>query len=125
MVDLSGGWAIEAFTGVARPHKDVDVTVFRRDVGAVREHFRGRYDLWAAGNGTLRPGGASAIARYLCPELVLAHKFRLRRPEDDADLEAVLPRLGNRRQTWLRELVARSDPDHPWNAMLRSGRTPR
>jgi hypothetical protein len=52
---ISGGWAIEAFTGVSRPHKDVDVTVFRRDVGALREQFRGRYDLWAAGSGTIRP----------------------------------------------------------------------
>jgi hypothetical protein len=52
---ISGGWAIEAFTGVERPHKDVDVTLFRRDVSCLREHFRGRYDLWAAGSGTLRP----------------------------------------------------------------------
>ena len=52
---ISGGWAIEAFTGVMRPHKDVDVTIFRRDLGALREHFRGRLDLWAAGSGTLRP----------------------------------------------------------------------
>ena len=29
------------------------------------------------------------------------------------------------RHAWLRELVARSDPGHPWNAMLRSGRTRR
>ena len=39
---ISGGWAIEAFTGVARPHKDMDVTIFRRDVAALRECFRGR-----------------------------------------------------------------------------------
>jgi len=52
---ISGGWAIEAFTGIGRPHKDIDVTIFRRDVGALREHFRGRFDLWAAGNGMLRP----------------------------------------------------------------------
>lgn len=52
---ISGGWAIEAFTGVMRPHKDVDVTIFRRDLGALRDHFRGRLDLWAAGSGTLRP----------------------------------------------------------------------
>jgi len=52
---ISGGWAIEAFTGVRRTHKDVDVTIFRRDVGALREHFRARFDLWAAGNATLRP----------------------------------------------------------------------
>jgi hypothetical protein len=52
---ISGGWAIEAFTGVSRGHKDVDVTIFRRGVAALREHFRGRLDIWAAGSGTLRP----------------------------------------------------------------------
>ena len=52
---ISGGWAIEAFTGVGRPHKDVDVTVFRRDVEQLRRHFHGRCDLWSAGSATLRP----------------------------------------------------------------------
>lgn len=52
---ISGGWAIEAFTDVARPHKDVDVTIFRRDVPELRRHFEGRYDLWSAGSATLRP----------------------------------------------------------------------
>ncbi len=52
---ISGGWAIEAFTGVGRAHKDIDATIFRRDVGALREHLRGRLDMWAAGSGTLRP----------------------------------------------------------------------
>ena len=52
---ISGGWAIEAFTRVARPHKDVDVTIFRRDVRELRRHFQGRCDLWSAGSATLRP----------------------------------------------------------------------
>jgi hypothetical protein len=52
---VSGGWAIEAFTGIRRPHKDLDVTVFRRDVAALRRHVAGRFDLWAAGSGALRP----------------------------------------------------------------------
>jgi Aminoglycoside-2''-adenylyltransferase len=52
---ISGGWALEAFTGSSRPHKDVDVTVFRRDVPAVRRHFAGRLDVWAVGSGALRP----------------------------------------------------------------------
>ena len=52
---ISGGWAIEAFTGIRRRHKDVDATVFRRDVEKLREHFRDRLDLWAAGSGTIRP----------------------------------------------------------------------
>lgn len=51
---ISGGWAIEAFTGVARPHRDVDVAVFRRDVEELRGHVRGRYDVWSVGSATLR-----------------------------------------------------------------------
>ncbi len=52
---ISGGWALDAFTGCARPHKDLDVTVFRRDIAELRRHAAGRFDLWAAGSGTLRP----------------------------------------------------------------------
>jgi hypothetical protein len=52
---ISGGWAIDAFTGIERPHKDVDVAIFRRDVAELRRHVHGRYDLWSAGSATLRP----------------------------------------------------------------------
>jgi hypothetical protein len=52
---ISGGWAIEAFSGVERRHEDVDVTIFRADVGRLRHHLSGTHDLWAAGSGTLRP----------------------------------------------------------------------
>ena len=52
---ISGGWAIDAFTGVSREHKDVDVTVFRRDLQHLRAHFAGRLHLWSVGSGTLRP----------------------------------------------------------------------
>jgi hypothetical protein len=52
---ISGGWAIEAFTGVERRHEDVDVTIFRADVPALRQHFAGTHHVWAAGSGTLRP----------------------------------------------------------------------
>ncbi len=51
---ISGGWAIEAFTGVSRPHKDVDVAIFRRDVPELGRHAGHRYHLWSAGSGTLR-----------------------------------------------------------------------
>ncbi len=52
---ISGGWAIEAFTGVSRRHEDVDVTIFRRNVAALRRQLGGTHHLWAAGSGTLRP----------------------------------------------------------------------
>ena len=50
-----GGWAIEAFTGVARAHEDIDVVIFRRDLPAFLDLVRGRYDVWSAGAGAIRP----------------------------------------------------------------------
>jgi hypothetical protein len=46
---IVGGRAMEAFHGVPRPHEDVDVAVFRRDVGVLRAALRGRLHLWAPG----------------------------------------------------------------------------
>jgi hypothetical protein len=45
---VAGGWAIEAFTGVTRPHEDIDLSVLRCDVGAVRGHLEADWHLWAA-----------------------------------------------------------------------------
>jgi hypothetical protein len=50
-----GGWAIEAFSGVSRPHHDCDVVIFRRDLPALVDLVAGRYDLWSVGSGALRP----------------------------------------------------------------------
>jgi hypothetical protein len=52
---IAGGWAIEAFTGVARPHDDVDPSILRSDAHVLREHLSGRLDVWQADSGTLRP----------------------------------------------------------------------
>ena len=52
---IAGGWAVEAFTGVPREHEDVDVSIFRRDVEAFRQHVRGRYHVWSNAGGILRP----------------------------------------------------------------------
>ena len=45
---VAGGWAIEAFTGVARHHEDIDVSVLRRHLAAVRAHLEPHFHLWAA-----------------------------------------------------------------------------
>ena len=50
-----GGCAIEAFTGVVRPHEDIDVAIFRRDLDRLRAHVGHRLHLWSAGGGALRP----------------------------------------------------------------------
>lgn len=52
---VAGGWALEAYTGVARRHEDIDVAFFRTDLAAVRAHFAATHHLWAAGDGALRP----------------------------------------------------------------------
>lgn len=52
---IAGGYAVEAFTGVARQHEDIDVSIFRRDVPVLRAALEGRLHLWSAGSGSLRP----------------------------------------------------------------------
>lgn len=52
--------------------------------------------------------------RYLRPEIALTFKARRRSPKNDADLDAVLPRLTADRRAWLVEAVERFDPEHPW-----------
>ena len=52
---IAGGWAIEAFTGVARAHGDIDPSIPRSDVPMLRRHLADRLDVWAADNGSLRP----------------------------------------------------------------------
>ena len=56
---VAGGWALEAFTGVAREHEDLDLSVLRCDVDAIRAHLESDWHLWSAsetGLLHLRPG---------------------------------------------------------------------
>ena len=71
---IAGGLAIEAFTGIRREHDDIDIGIFRKDLPVLREAFAGRYHIWSAGSGALRP----VVDRF--PE-----------PAEDAD------------QVWIRE----------------------
>ena len=50
-----GGWAIEAFTGVARRHEDIDLVIWRRDLPLLRDHVGDRHHVWSAGSGAIRP----------------------------------------------------------------------
>ena len=43
---IVGGHAIEAFTGARRPHEDVDLVIFARDVPAFRAHLGVAFLLW-------------------------------------------------------------------------------
>jgi hypothetical protein len=50
-----GGWSVDAFTGVAREHSDVDVSLLSSDVPALRAFLAGRYHLWNLHRGDMRP----------------------------------------------------------------------
>jgi len=52
--------------------------------------------------------------RYLLPEIVLVYKAPLRRPKDQPDFETTLPILSPGRRAWMREVIGRLVPDHPW-----------
>lgn len=52
---IVGGHAMEAFTGVARHHADIDVSIFQRDLPQLRTALAERYHLWSAGSDMLRP----------------------------------------------------------------------
>ena len=49
-----GGHAIEAFTGVARDHEDIDVSIFSSDFPELRRQLGGRFHLWSNHGGTFR-----------------------------------------------------------------------
>ncbi len=51
---LVGGYAIEAFTGSAREHEDIDMCIFVEDVQALRAHLEPLYHLWSNNGGTFR-----------------------------------------------------------------------
>src|SRR5688572_12741778 len=51
---IVGGHAIEAATGVPRPHEDIDVVVFSRDFAALRAQLPDRFHLWSNFGGTFR-----------------------------------------------------------------------
>jgi hypothetical protein len=52
---VTGGWALEAFTGVSREHEDTDASILRTDLAQLRKHLAGRFDVWTAASGALRP----------------------------------------------------------------------
>lgn len=52
---VAGGWAIETFTGRSRSHGDIDPSIARSDLPALRAYLAGRMDVWSADQGTLRP----------------------------------------------------------------------
>ena len=50
-----GGWAIDAVTGQARRHEDIDAVIWLRDLPTFRAMVGDRHHIWSAGAGALRP----------------------------------------------------------------------
>lgn len=55
---------------------------------------------------------------FCTPEVQLLYKAKRNRAKDDADLTRCLHRLTDARTTWLASAIARSQPCHPWIAVL-------
>ncbi len=52
---IIGGWSIEVFTGVARDHEDMDISILSSDVQAFREFLGDRWTPWNVDEGWFRP----------------------------------------------------------------------
>ncbi|MDN5795287.1 MAG: hypothetical protein L0H79_05980 [Intrasporangium sp.] len=50
-----GGWSLEAFTGVARPHEDMDISILSSDAEAFRLFLGDRWTPWNVDEGWFRP----------------------------------------------------------------------
>ncbi len=52
---IVGGWAVDAFTGIARDHEDIDVAFLRADLPVVLDRLSPDLCVWSNQGGTLRP----------------------------------------------------------------------
>jgi hypothetical protein len=52
---IVGGWAVDAFTGIAREHEDIDVAFFRADLPAMLSRLSPELCVWSNHSGTIRP----------------------------------------------------------------------
>src|SRR5262245_38027537 len=69
---IAGGWALEAFTGSARRHDDIDPCVLHCELPLVRAHLADRFHLWTATRGALAPllpdDNPNGSAEHVLPE---------------------------------------------------------
>lgn len=52
---IIGGWSIEVFTGVPRPHEDMDISILSSDASAFREFLGEKWTPWNVDDGWFRP----------------------------------------------------------------------
>jgi hypothetical protein len=176
---VAGGWALEAFTGVRRPHEDVDLSIFRSDLPLLRRHLAGKQHIWVAASGAIKPladdDRPSATAEevlpadcgnvwtrpnalwpweydvllspgmpgtwiykrdesitlplsealfqvdgvnYLRPEIQLLYKAKGLRAKDQLDFAATVAHLDDQQRAWMRGMLRRTLPGHPWIEQL-------
>jgi hypothetical protein len=118
---IAGGWSLDLLVGrQTRRHADIDVTVLRADVGAVRAHFA-NWDLHVAdppGTGRLRPW---RVGEELAPDLhdvwcrrTPGEPWRFQLMIDDAEDEVWVYRRHARVRRPVASLRGRaSSPDMP------------
>ncbi len=94
-------WRLDVF---AEP-SDAETWVCRRD-----ERIRLPYDVVIEHTADGIPYGS--------PEIILLFKAKHVRPKDEADFDAVLPRLDAERRAWLADALELVHPGHPWQERL-------
>jgi hypothetical protein len=55
---------------------------------------------------------------YLAPEIQLLYKSQRARKQDHADFERIWPKLDQGGRDWLRDCLRKTEPAHPWGALL-------
>ena len=52
---IMGGWSLQAFSGIAREHEDMDISIFAEDSGAFRSFLGERWTPWNVDESWFRP----------------------------------------------------------------------
>ena len=60
---------------------------------------------------------------YCTPEVQLLYKAKRARPKDDVDFARCLHHMTGEQRRWLRNAVAKGEPEHPWIHVLDSSMT--
>lgn len=91
---IVGGWAVDAFTGIAREHEDVDVGFLRADLPAVLDRLAPTLCVWSNLSGTLRPLRAT-------DELLEGARQLWVRPDGDSPWVMDLAMTPHDGETWI------------------------
>ena len=71
---IAGGYAIEALTGPLRQHDDCDPAVLGGEFELLRQHARGRMQLWSCSSGMMR--SSCCTKRFACDRRIRPTSMR-------------------------------------------------